>query len=49
MIRTKSLWILMFQKMDEDFYHFSVKDNGIGIPKEKQEGVLKIFLNSSLQ
>ncbi|MBE7638919.1 ATPase [Salegentibacter sp. BLCTC] len=26
-----------------DFYYFSVKDNGIGIPKEKEEDIFKLF------
>lgn len=26
-----------------DFYYFSVKDNGIGIPKEKEDDIFKLF------
>ncbi len=26
-----------------DFYYFSIKDNGIGIPKEKEEDIFKLF------
>jgi len=26
-----------------DFYYFSIEDNGIGIPKEKEEDIFKIF------
>ncbi|TDN85856.1 GAF sensor signal transduction histidine kinase [Salegentibacter sp. 24] len=26
-----------------DFYYFSIKDNGIGIPKEKEDDIFKIF------
>lgn len=28
---------------DEEFYHFSVKDNGIGIPKDKQDEIFEMF------
>lgn len=28
---------------DEDYYHFYVKDNGIGIPKDKQNDIFKLF------
>lgn len=30
-------------KEDDDFYYFKVKDNGIGIPKEKQDGIFQLF------
>lgn len=28
---------------DEDFYHFSITDNGIGIPQDQKEEIFKIF------
>jgi len=28
---------------DDNYYHFIVKDNGIGIPKEKQKDIFKLF------
>lgn len=28
---------------DDEFYYFSVRDNGIGIPKEKQKDIFKLF------
>jgi len=28
---------------DDKFYHFTVSDNGIGIPKDKQEEIFKLF------
>lgn len=28
---------------DDDYYYFSVKDNGIGIPKDKQEEIFELF------
>lgn len=28
---------------DEDFYHFSISDNGIGIPQDQKEEIFKIF------
>lgn len=28
---------------DDKFYHFTVSDNGIGIPKDKQEDIFKLF------
>lgn len=28
---------------DETFYHFTIKDNGIGIPKDKQEIIFDLF------
>jgi signal transduction histidine kinase len=30
-------------KEDKDFYHFSVEDNGIGIPQDRQEEVFELF------
>lgn len=30
-------------KEDADFYYFKVKDNGIGIPKDKQDEIFKLF------
>lgn len=30
-------------KEDDEFYYFKVKDNGIGIPKEKQEHIFQLF------
>lgn len=30
-------------KRSDDFYHFTIKDNGIGIPKDKQEDIFKLF------
>lgn len=30
-----------------DYYYFSVKDNGIGIPKDKEEDIFKIFTTLS--
>jgi len=30
-----------------DYYYFSVKDNGIGIPKEKEEDIFKLFTTLS--
>lgn len=30
-------------KEDKDYYHFSVEDNGIGIPQDRQEEVFELF------